>query len=149
MKCYVHSDVEAVGVCVACGKGVCQECAVTVSGKAYCRDCAASGTTLAQPAKTNNLAITSLVLGIVSIPLTFCYYVGIPIGIAALVTGLIARRQIKDSGGTQTGNGMAVAGIVLGGIVGVLIACAVVAIIILALLGPAVGNIFSNIVVNI
>ena len=41
MKCYNHPDREAVGVCVGCGKAVCQECAVEVDGKIYCKDCAA------------------------------------------------------------------------------------------------------------
>lgn len=148
MQCYVHPEVEAVGTCVACGRGVCEECAVTVGGKTYCRNCAPSGASL-QPAQNNGLAITSMVLGIVSIPLTFCYGSGILFGIAAFVTGLIARRQIKDSAGTQSGDGMALAGMIMGGIIGGLAGIAIVTIVILALLGPAVGNIFSNIVVNI
>jgi hypothetical protein len=89
------------------------------------------------------------VLGIVSIPLTFCYGMGVLFGIAAFVTGLIGRRQIKDSAGTQSGDGMALAGMIMGGIIGGLAGLAIVTIVILALLGPAVGNIFSNIVVNI
>lgn len=148
MQCYVHPEVEAVGACVACGRGVCTECAVTVGGKTYCQNCAAPGASL-QPTKTNSLAITSLVLGIVSIPLTFCYGMGVLFGIAAFVTGLIGRRQIKDSAGTQSGDGMALAGMIMGGIIGGLAGLAIVTIVILALLGPAVGNIFSNIVVNI
>lgn len=93
--------------------------------------------------------MTSMILGIVSIPLAFCYGIGILFGIAAFITGLIARRQIKDSAGTQSGDGMAIAGVVMGAIVGGLLGLAVVAIVILALLGPAVGNIFSNIVISI
>ena len=148
MQCHVHPEVEAVGACVACGKGVCTECAVTVGGKTYCQDCAASGTSL-QPTKTNSLAITSLVLGIVSIPLTFCYGTGILFGIAAFITGLIGRRQIKESAGAQSGDGMALAGMIMGGIIGGLVGIAIVTIVVLALLGPAIGNIFSNIVVDI
>jgi hypothetical protein len=148
MQCHVHPEVEAVGACVACGRGVCTECAVTVGGKTYCRDCAASGTSL-QSTKTNGLATTSLVLGIVSIPLTFCYGTGILFGIAAFITGLIARRQIKESAGTQSGDGMALAGMIMGGIIGGLVGIAIVTVVILALLGPAVGNVFSNIVLNI
>ena len=55
---------------------------------------------------TNGLAIASLVLGIVWI-----YWIG---SILALVFGYVARRQIRESGGRQNGDGMAVAGIVLG-----------------------------------
>ena len=148
MNCYLHPDVSAVGACVACGKGVCTECVVTVGGRTYCRDCVASGVS-PQPTKTNGLAITSLVLGVVSVPLIFCYAAGVPFGIAALITGLIARHQIKESGGTQSGEGLALAGIILGGVIGVLIGVAVIVIAILLLLGPVVGNVFSNIVENI
>ncbi|KAA0232646.1 MAG: DUF4190 domain-containing protein [Actinobacteria bacterium] len=56
--------------------------------------------------KTNGLAVASLVCGI----LFFC---GIT-AIAAVVMGHIARSQIRDSGGYQTGDGMALAGLILG-----------------------------------
>src|SRR5215207_9117355 len=58
--------------------------------------------------KTNGLAIASLVLGIAQI---FICIVG---AILALVFGYISRRQIDESGGTQGGRGMAIAGIILG-----------------------------------
>jgi hypothetical protein len=38
MKCYVHHDVDAVGVCSECGQGVCDVCAVRIGGKLYCKD---------------------------------------------------------------------------------------------------------------
>lgn len=56
--------------------------------------------------RTNGLAIASMVLGIV-----WAYWIG---SILALVFGYLAKRQIVESGGTQTGDGMATAGIVLG-----------------------------------
>ena len=148
MNCYAHPDTGAVGTCVSCGKAVCADCATIVGGKTYCRDCAASGAPL-QAGRTNSLAIVSLILGVVSIPMLFCYGGGIPFGIAALITGLIARRQIKESGGAQNGEGMALAGTILGGIVGVFFGLVVCVISILLLLGPVVGNVFSNIVENI
>jgi len=57
-------------------------------------------------AKTNGFAIASLVLGILWI-----YWIG---SILALVFGYIAKHQIEQSGGRETGAGMAIAGIVLG-----------------------------------
>lgn len=65
--------------------------------------------------RTNGMAIASMVLGIVWI-----YGIG---AILALIFGYKARREIDASGGTQTGRGMATAGIVLGwiGIAGVLL----------------------------
>jgi hypothetical protein len=149
MNCYVHTDISAVGVCVNCGRGVCAQCATAVGAKTYCRDCAASGAPLQQTGATNGLAIASLILGIISIPTLFCYGGGVLFGIAALITGFMARQKIKASGGAQTGDGLALAGIIMGGIVGVLIGSAVCVIVILALLGPAIGNVFSNIVLNV
>jgi hypothetical protein len=37
MKCYVHQNTEAVGVCSTCGRGVCNACLVRVGGKFYCK----------------------------------------------------------------------------------------------------------------
>ena len=72
---------------------------------------------LPQPTSTNGMAIASLVLGIL-----WLYWIG---SILALIFGYIAKRQIDESQGRQTGRGMAIAGIVLGWIgvgVGVLLA---------------------------
>jgi hypothetical protein len=55
-----------------------------------------------QSAKTNGWAIASLVLGVIG---------G---SVLAIVFGLVARSQIKKSGGRQGGLGLATAGIVLG-----------------------------------
>ncbi len=38
MKCYLHPNVDAVGVCSECGRGVCGSCATSVKGKLYCRN---------------------------------------------------------------------------------------------------------------
>jgi hypothetical protein len=70
----------------------------------------------AQPAKTSPLAIISLVTGIVGL-LCCNYFV---LSIAAIVTGFIGRKQIRESGGTQKGDGMAKAGFILG-IVGIVL----------------------------
>jgi hypothetical protein len=53
---------------------------------------------------TNGLAIAAMVLGIV-----WVYWIG---SILALIFGFVARKQIKEHG--QKGDGMAIAGIVLG-----------------------------------
>ncbi len=36
MKCYQHRENEAVGVCLTCGKGVCQNCVIEVDSALYC-----------------------------------------------------------------------------------------------------------------
>jgi hypothetical protein len=55
---------------------------------------------------TNGFSIASLVLGIVWI-----FGLG---SILAVIFGFVARKQIRNSGGRQTGGGMALAGIILG-----------------------------------
>jgi hypothetical protein len=63
-----------------------------------------------QPRQTSPLAIVSLVLGILGLPCCMFFV----LGIAAVVTGLIGRKQIRESQGRLKGDGMALAGIVLG-----------------------------------
>ncbi len=58
----------------------------------------------------NGLAITSLILGIVAfIPGCCCAYVGGPIALGAIITGVIGMQK-------QEGKGMAIAGLILGGV---------------------------------
>ncbi|MCS6801464.1 MAG: DUF4190 domain-containing protein [Chloroflexota bacterium] len=70
--------------------------------------------------RRSGLAIASLIFGILAV-LTICNFFFIP-SIVAVVTGLIARSQINNSGGMLTGSGMATAGIVLG-VLGALFLC--------------------------
>ncbi len=55
-------------------------------------------------------AIASLVVGIVGLP-SPC---GLPLGLIAIFLGVYARMKIEESDGRLWGNGLAVAGIVLG-----------------------------------
>lgn len=59
-----------------------------------------------RPTTTNGMAIASLVLGIV-----WVYWIG---SVLAIIFGHLGLGQIKRSGGTQGGRGMAIAGLVLG-----------------------------------
>jgi len=98
-----------------------------------------------QPApQTSTLAIISLIAGIVSFILL--PFLG---GIAAIITGGLAKKEIREGAGRFTGEGMATAGQVLGWINVVLIVIPLCIIVILALLGPSIGNIFSNIMLDI
>ena len=59
----------------------------------------------------NPLAITSMVLGIVSIPFCCCWFFGSPMSIAGLVLGIIALGKIRASPQMfKKGGGMAIAG---------------------------------------
>lgn len=62
------------------------------------------------PQRTSPLAIVSLVTGIIGLPCCSFFV----FGIAAVVTGFLARRQIAASQGQVKGGGMATAGLVLG-----------------------------------
>ena len=64
---------------------------------------------------TNGFAVAALVLGIIGIPAVLVL-VGLLFAVLALIFGLVARSQIQRSGGAQGGGGMAMAGIVLGGV---------------------------------
>lgn len=65
--------------------------------------------------KNNGLAIASLVCSLV-----WVFGLG---AVLAIIFGIIARGQIKNSGGAQKGTGLALAGIIIGivGIVGVIV----------------------------
>src|SRR5579862_7388309 len=65
------------------------------------------------PAKNSGMAIASMVLGIVAIPLT-CLWIGLPIGIVALVLGIIALVGINKDPLRRGGKGFAITGIVTG-----------------------------------
>jgi hypothetical protein len=59
--------------------------------------------------RTSSMAIVALVLGIISF--LGLFFIG---GIGAIATGHLARREIRASGGQVKGDGMALAGLVLG-----------------------------------
>lgn len=66
------------------------------------------------PQKANSKAVGSLVVGVISPILGFCCaFIGL-VGIVAVVLGRQAQREIVASNGTQTGSGMAKAGVILG-----------------------------------
>lgn len=71
--------------------------------------------------KTNGLAIASLALGVAG----FLFLWGIG-PLLAVGCGVMAKREIRRSNGTQGGSGLATAGIALG-VVGLLIAVALIA----------------------
>jgi Domain of unknown function (DUF4190) len=149
MNCYIHSDREAVGICVGCGKFICSQCTTPVLDKNYCSVCVSKGVPFQKGTSTNGLAITSLILSIIGLPLYFCYGFGIIFGIAALIFGYIARSQIKQSGNQQGGDGLAKAGIIIGWIPIAFMVCGISIIILLSILGPAIGNVFSDIILSI
>ena len=89
--------------------------------------------------RTNSLALISLIAGVVG--WTMVPFVA---SIVAVVTGHMARSQIRQSGGREDGDGLAIAGLVLGyvglalGLIGIVFAILVfVGVLGLGLLGAA------------
>lgn len=65
-------------------------------------------------APQQTLATVSLILGLVSITIGLCCYLGFLTGPAAIITGIIALVQIKSNSMFYTGKGLAIGGIILG-----------------------------------
>ena len=87
---------------------------------------------------TNTLAIISLGLGLAGFPflcmslvLGVCGCVEALLAIAAVITGFMAHSQIQTSG--ESGSGMALAGMIIGGVQVVLVICATLFFLVLAL----------------
>jgi len=64
----------------------------------------------------NPLAITSLILGILSIPGCCCWFLGAPMAVAGLVLGIVGMGKIRSDPQQWKGSEMAIAGIVCAGI---------------------------------
>ena len=81
--------------------------------------------------QTEPFAIVSLVVSLVSVPAVFCYFMGLPIGIAAIVFGAVAIGRINKEPSRLQGKGLAYAGIAVS--IGVVVLCVVmIAIIVVA-----------------
>jgi hypothetical protein len=114
MTCYFHPDRPAVGTCRGCGKSVCIECNKSTQSGFYCPQCVQNGVPFQASIASSPMAIVSLVLAVIGLPLTFCYGCGLVFSIAAVIVGLVARHDIAQSGGRTGGSGMALAGIIIG-----------------------------------
>lgn len=69
-------------------------------------------------------AVAALVLGILCLVGTFCW-LGMPLGVPAVVLGALALRDIRRSDGMLGGSGLAIAGIVMGAVGSLLFLCTV------------------------
>ena len=90
----------------------------------------------AQP--TSTLAIVSLISGIVS-----WFLIPFVAAVVAIITGHMAKNEIKKSNGMISGNGMATAGLVLGYIqigLGVCVCLVVAVMLALGMTIPFIGN---------
>ena len=62
--------------------------------------------------RTNPMALTSMIMGIISITCCMCCY-GMPFNVLGIIFSLVALAQIKNDPLSQEGRGLAVAGLVL------------------------------------
>ncbi|MCJ7696430.1 MAG: DUF4190 domain-containing protein [Anaerolineaceae bacterium] len=97
------------------------------------------------PVKNNTLGLIGMIAGIVAVVSLLAGCCVLPVvgqvfaiifGLAALIMGFIARKQIKESDGEQGGSGMALAALIMGGaalVIGVLLA-------ILAIVGVSIAG---------
>ena len=65
-------------------------------------------------ARTDGLAIGSLITGILSITCFWPFCLGLLLGPAGAIMGFISRQRIAASGGTVAGNNYALVGLILG-----------------------------------
>jgi hypothetical protein len=92
MKCYVHHDVDAVGVCSKCGQGICDACAVRIGGRLYCKADADSvfskqgkqGVSIQRTMRVEIASVFFLLYGIFGIG------IGLVFLVAGFVTGLVS-----------------------------------------------------------
>jgi len=63
-------------------------------------------------APNNTLGLVALILGIAAIPLVCCFWLGVPVGIAAAVLGFIGKGKAER--GEATNRGQALAGMICG-----------------------------------
>lgn len=85
------------------------------------------------------LAIWSLILGILA--MISCGPIS---GIPAIICGHMARSRIKIAPDTLTGNGMAMAGLIMGYFSVVVFILLIIALIIIAIMAPAMIKMFQN-----
>jgi type IV pilus assembly protein PilA len=98
--------------CAGCGTSVtgddkfCRVCGRVTAPDSGVPSATSAAATSAMPAKISGKAIASLICGI--------FFLFPPSAVAAVILGHISLSQIRKSGGQLTGNGLGIAGLVLG-----------------------------------
>lgn len=92
----------------------CTSCGVELRGLSIGQPCTNCGVPVGSAGvggKTSGMAITSMILGICSIPVCMCYGIfSIIIGIVGLVLASLAKKEMASGGYNDSSKGMATAG---------------------------------------
>jgi hypothetical protein len=96
--------------------------------------------------RASGMAISSMVVGIIGILCSWVIFFSIPLGVAALVLGILEFKKIKDGAASEKGRGMAIAGIILGGLT---LAGAIIYIIVIVVSAVSFTTIFSSMMPSI
>jgi hypothetical protein len=129
--CLTHEEAPSVHTCPDCGESFCARCLVEFQGLRLCGPCKNYRVRkLQRRPQIAGVAIAALIAGLVCAPLIFCVtlgaigtreprnvfvagIVGIVLGAAALVLGLVGLRQAEGAT-SRGGQGMAMTGAALG-----------------------------------
>jgi hypothetical protein len=68
----------------------------------------------APPQQSNTMGLVSMILGIISIPAACCAFLGIAVGVPAVVLGILGLR--KANAGEADNRGQALAGLICGSV---------------------------------
>ena len=68
---------------------------------------------IARTPRTNSMALTSMVMGVLSITCGMCCCYGLPFNVLGIIFSLVALAQIKSDPYSQEGRSLAIAGLVL------------------------------------
>lgn len=91
MKCFIHQNIDAVGICTNCGRACCNSCVVNIPGKIICKECAALK--ISQIESNNDVSGKKVIIGKPSgLPLAIVFMIlctVISIGLIIFGLGLI------------------------------------------------------------
>lgn len=87
MKCYNHSNADAVAICKSCGKAICQECAVDVGKGIACKDQCEDDVMMINAIINNNAKAYSTIKGRSLFGPIFFIIIGMVFGLYGLLSG--------------------------------------------------------------
>ena len=96
--------------------------------------------------RASGMAISAMVVGIVGILCSWVIVFSFPLGVTALILGILEFKKIKDGAANEKGRGMAITGIILGGLA---IFGALVYLIIIVVMAVSSATIFSSLLPSI